>query len=237
MSHRVSSAYYPRANKQSEVAVKSAKWLVMENLEPKGQLGTDRFARALLLHRNIPDQLTGLSPAMILFGRELRDHLHAVHSKYQPGKEWRIEADLREQAFSPFQYITRTPSPIPSQNLFCQVQDLLNWLCQSLHPPPYQCHPTPPHCWSHPLPSWPYPLQPMTYQGHFSTLINQRYSSTLPHQMYFSTPTLLHLATSAEITHSSHPQAAPGQDVITLLKQREASGHAFALLQNYHNLD
>ena len=98
--HRVSSAYYPRANKRSEVAVKSAKRLVMENLGPKGQLDTDRFARALLLHRNTPDPLTGLSPAMILFGREVRDHLPAVLSKYQPRREWRLEADLREQAFA-----------------------------------------------------------------------------------------------------------------------------------------
>ena len=100
VQHRVSSAYYPRANKRSEVAVKSAKRLVMENLGPKGQLDTDRFARALLLHRNTPDPLTGLSPAMILFGREVRDHLPAVLSRYQPRREWRLEADLREQAFA-----------------------------------------------------------------------------------------------------------------------------------------
>ena len=98
VQHRVSSAYYPRANKRSEVAVKSAKRLIMENLGPKGQLDTDRFARALLLHRNSPDPLTGLSPAMILFGRELRDHLPAVCNKYQPRQEWRLEADLREKA-------------------------------------------------------------------------------------------------------------------------------------------
>ena len=100
VQHRVSSAYYPRANKRSEVAVKSAKRLIMENLGPKGQLDTDRFARALLLHRNTPDPMTGLSPAMILFGRQLRDHIPAVLSKYQPRVEWRLEADLREQAFA-----------------------------------------------------------------------------------------------------------------------------------------
>ena len=97
VQHRVSSAYYPRANKRSGVGVKSAKRLIMENLGSKGQLDTDRFARALL-HRNSPDPLTGLSPAMILFGRELRDHLPAVLTKYQPRLEWRLEADLREKA-------------------------------------------------------------------------------------------------------------------------------------------
>ena len=98
--HRVSSAYYPRANKRSEVAVKSAKRLCMDNLGPTGQLDTDRLARALLIHRNTPDALTGLSPAMILFGRALRDHLPSLESIYRPRKEWRIEADLREKLYA-----------------------------------------------------------------------------------------------------------------------------------------
>ena len=100
VKHRVSSAYYPRANKRSEVAVKSAKRLVMDNLGPKGQLDTDKFARAVLLHRNTPDPMTGLSPAMILFGREIRDHLPSKLERYQPRQEWRMEADIREKAFA-----------------------------------------------------------------------------------------------------------------------------------------
>ena len=74
------------SSKRSKVAMKSAKRLVMENLGPKGQLDTYRFAGALLLHRNTPDPLTGLSPAMILFGREVRDHLQI------PAQEERVEA-------------------------------------------------------------------------------------------------------------------------------------------------
>ena len=98
VSHRVSSAYYPRANKRAEVAVKAAKRLVMGNLGPKGTLNTDSFARALLEHRNTVDPLTQLSPAMIIFGRELKGFLPSIMTKYQPRKEWRLEADLREQA-------------------------------------------------------------------------------------------------------------------------------------------
>ena len=100
VEHRVSSAYYPRANKRAEVAVKSAKRLVMENLGPRGSLDTDRFARALLAHRNNPDPETGFSPAQVIFGRELRDHLPALVSRYQPRQEWRLEADLRERALA-----------------------------------------------------------------------------------------------------------------------------------------
>ena len=100
VQHRVSSSYYPRANKRAEVAVKSAKRLVMENLGPRGSLDTDRFARALLAHRNNPDPETGVSPAQVIFGRELRDHLPALVSRYQPRQEWRLEADLRERALA-----------------------------------------------------------------------------------------------------------------------------------------
>ena len=75
--------------------MKSAKRLVLDNLGPTGSLNTDRFARALLLHRNNPDPKTGVSPAQVLFGRELSDHLPARVDKYQPRAEWRLEADLR----------------------------------------------------------------------------------------------------------------------------------------------
>ena len=100
VEHRVSSAYYPRANKRAEVAVKSAKRLVMDNLGPRGSLDTDRFARALLAHRNNPDPETGFSPAQVIFGRELRDHLPALVGRYQPRQEWRLEADLRDRAMA-----------------------------------------------------------------------------------------------------------------------------------------
>ena len=100
VEHRVSSAYYPRANKRSEIAVKSAKRLIMDNLGPNGSLNTDKLARAILAHRNCPDPESGLSAAQIIFGRELRDHLPAVISKYQPRQEWRLEADLRARALA-----------------------------------------------------------------------------------------------------------------------------------------
>ena len=99
VKHRVSSAYYPRGNKRSEVAVKSGKRLIMDNLASNGSLDTDKFARALLMHRNQTDPVSGLSPAQVIFGRQLRDHLPLQPEKFQPRAEWRLEADQREQAF------------------------------------------------------------------------------------------------------------------------------------------
>ena len=71
----------------------------MDNLAPNGSLDTDKLARALLIHRNQTDPLSGLSPAQVIFGRQLRDHLPLQPEKFQPRAEWRMEADQREQAF------------------------------------------------------------------------------------------------------------------------------------------
>lgn len=100
MKHRVSSAYYPRANKRSELAVKSAKRLVMDNLGKAGSLHSDKFAWALLAHRNCPDPVHGLSPAMILYGRELRNHLPSLDARYKPRPEWHLAAGDRERCFA-----------------------------------------------------------------------------------------------------------------------------------------
>ena len=100
ISHRVSSAYFPQSNKRAEVGVKSSKRLITKNLRSDGSLDTDKFARALLAHRNCPDPLTSLSPAQVVLGRVLRDHIPQQPGRYQPRAEWRLEADARETAFA-----------------------------------------------------------------------------------------------------------------------------------------
>ena len=89
VSHRVSSYYYPRSNKCTKVAVKSG-----------GSLTTDSIARALLIHHNQTDPVSSLSPAEVIFGRRLRDHLPLQPQKFQPRAEWRLEADQREKAYA-----------------------------------------------------------------------------------------------------------------------------------------
>ena len=98
--HRVSTAYHARANKRGEVGVKSAKRLIRGNVTQTGSLQTDRLARALLAHRNTPCPVSGLSPAQIVFGRVLRDFLPLQPGKFQPRREWRQAADLREAAYA-----------------------------------------------------------------------------------------------------------------------------------------
>ena len=96
--HRVSSAYFPRSNKRAEVGVKSAKRLIQDNLSPNGDLNTDKFCRALLIHRNTPDPSTNVSPAQLVFGRPLKDHIPAPVGHFTPRQEWQDHATRREES-------------------------------------------------------------------------------------------------------------------------------------------
>ena len=79
---RLSSTYFPHSNTRAELGVKAMKRLMRDNTGPRGELDNDAFARALLMFRNTPMQGIGLSPAQIVFGRELRDTM-----PFKPGKE------------------------------------------------------------------------------------------------------------------------------------------------------
>ena len=73
VTHRVASAYYPRSNGRAEVAVKQAKRLLRFNVTESGSLDSDRFLSAMLQLRNTPDSDCKVSPAEIIYGRQLRN--------------------------------------------------------------------------------------------------------------------------------------------------------------------
>ena len=73
--HRLSSAHYPQSNGRAEVAVKTAKRLLCDNMERGGMVDTEGVAMALLQYRNTPLLGVGHSPAQIMFGRTLKDAL------------------------------------------------------------------------------------------------------------------------------------------------------------------
>lgn len=75
VKHRMSSAYNPRSNGRAEVAVKSMKRLLSNNVSLNGEVNTDAFTQAILQFRNTPDPENHISPAEIVFGRPLRDCL------------------------------------------------------------------------------------------------------------------------------------------------------------------
>ena len=96
--HRLSSAYFPHSNCCADLGVKSGKRLLRENTGPKGELNTDKLMRALLQYRNTPDQDTGLSPAQVIFGHEIRDFVPVPPGRYAPRPEWALTMEDREKA-------------------------------------------------------------------------------------------------------------------------------------------
>merc|ERR1712082_368089 len=89
--HRLSSAGYPQSNGRAELAVKTAKRILADNITEGGSLDRDAVTRALLQYKNTPLAGVGESPAQIVYGRPITDSLPLP---IQPG--WRMINDGRE---------------------------------------------------------------------------------------------------------------------------------------------
>ena len=104
ISHRLSSAYHAQSNGRAEVAVKSVKRLLEDNVGSNGDLNTDKVVCALLQYRNTPDRDCHLSPAQILFGRTLRDGIPQlkksvmIFNNDQISTEWQDHWRSKENA-------------------------------------------------------------------------------------------------------------------------------------------
>ena len=102
--HRLSSVSLPSSNGRAELAVKSTKRLLMDNVSPNGDLDNDKMMRALLTQRNTPDPGCRMSPAQILFGRPLRDALPYLEKDIMAfnnpriNEKWRQAWELKEEA-------------------------------------------------------------------------------------------------------------------------------------------
>ena len=70
---RETSSFSPLSNGRADVAVKSAKRLLMNNISVNGTLDKEELVRALMRLHNTPDTTCKLSPAKVIFGRRLRD--------------------------------------------------------------------------------------------------------------------------------------------------------------------
>ena len=99
ITHNRSSAKYPQSNGRAELSVKTAKRILEENTAPDGSLNSDKACRALLQYRNTPLRHLGLSPAQIMFHRNLRDCMPTKPSDLHPHKRWIKAAEQRERDF------------------------------------------------------------------------------------------------------------------------------------------
>ena len=99
IQHRVSSVANPHANCRAELAVKTVKRMIRENVGMSGKLDQAKMSRALLQLRNTPDRDTGLSPAVALLGRQLRDFLPSQKHALM-GDMWTNVLGAREEALA-----------------------------------------------------------------------------------------------------------------------------------------
>lgn len=98
VSHRVSSTAFPHSNCRAELAVKTSKRMITDNTGPNGELDTDRFQRAVLQYRNTPDQDTQMSPAQIIFQRDIKDFIPIIPGRFRPSEVWLDTRNNREAA-------------------------------------------------------------------------------------------------------------------------------------------
>jgi len=74
--------------------------MLQSNTSATGSLNVDAFQRAMLIYRNSIDPETKASPAMILYGRPIRDPIPAPLGKYCPHQTWQETLENREKALA-----------------------------------------------------------------------------------------------------------------------------------------
>ena len=98
VNHRLSSVAFPHSNCRAEIGVKTAKRIITANTGPSSNLNTDALQRAMLQYHNTPDPQTGLSPAMCLFGRPIKDFIPILPGRYEHHPTWIDTLNRREEA-------------------------------------------------------------------------------------------------------------------------------------------
>jgi ribonuclease HI len=89
IKHQTSSPYHAQSNSYAENAVKSAKSL-LRKCRRNGKMDYDEWTRGILAIRNTPHASSGLSPAMILYGNQVKECLPAHKSALC--RSWHEEA-------------------------------------------------------------------------------------------------------------------------------------------------
>ena len=98
--HKLSSVAFPHSNCRAEVAVKQVKRIITDNCSHSGSLNIDAFHKAILSYRNTVDPVTKFSPALAVFGRQMRDGLPVLPGHYNPHNTWQEILDHREHAMA-----------------------------------------------------------------------------------------------------------------------------------------
>ena len=80
--------------------MKQVKRIITSNISPSGSLNVDSFHKGILSYRNTIDPVTKFSPALAVFGRQVRDGLPVLPGKYNPHNTWKELLEHREKAMA-----------------------------------------------------------------------------------------------------------------------------------------
>src|SRR6266404_6053642 len=97
IEHVKSSPYYPKSNGVAEETVKEMKKIIAGTFRSStGKLDLSSASAALLMFRNTPRSPTDLSPAQMLFGQDIRDHIPMSRQSFKPTERFEVERRLQE---------------------------------------------------------------------------------------------------------------------------------------------
>ncbi len=99
IKHRVSAPHYPQSNGRAEAAVKSAKRIISDHVSESEPYNHKKIALAILQHRNTPMSDLQLSPAQLLFHRQIRDRVPTHPKHLRLHKEWILTSRQREELY------------------------------------------------------------------------------------------------------------------------------------------
>ena len=97
--HKLQSVGYSQSNRHAELAAKASKWIITDNTSNNSDLNDNKAAWAIFQYCNAPFPEVGLSPAKILFDRQLRDCLPINPKHYTFHKQWLLSVEEPEQQF------------------------------------------------------------------------------------------------------------------------------------------
>jgi len=103
IKHRVASAYNPHSNQRAEAAVKSAKRILRDALDGRGNLTDPKVVQALVEHRNTKDRDLKLSPAEMMMARTLQGGLPEKECNLRQNPDNIISAEERARRLQPRQ--------------------------------------------------------------------------------------------------------------------------------------
>ena len=99
IKHRISAPHYPQSNGRAEAAVKSAKRIISDYVSDSDPFNHVKIAEAIIQHRNTPLPDLKLSPAQLLFHRQIRDKLPTHPQHLRLHKQWVLTSMQRERLF------------------------------------------------------------------------------------------------------------------------------------------